>query len=397
MAEFHCMAAETAKQFEALEAQARRLMGVFIGAGYEAVAPAVIQPAGIYLDAIGEALRARSYVFTDPGGDELCLRPDITVPVCRLHLERNGAAGRQARYCYNGPAFRFQPQGADSAHPREFRQAGIEHFGAANAEQADAETLVTIVKALRAAGLKRFGLRFGDIGLFGAMLRIVDMPERWRERLKHHFWRPDAFRAELKRLSTDPGDLMRGIPDALARSLDPADVAGAETAVQRYCDSEGIETIGARSLSEITQNLLSRIEDAKAAPLPATAAGLIENYIGVKCPAALAGSKIKDVVWAEGVDISDALIAYQRRLGLMSEAGLDLGEAEFSAEFGRGLEYYTGFVFEVVAPELGAATPVAGGGRYDALMKSVGAPSDVPAVGAAIHTERLLAVAGGAP
>ncbi len=68
---------------------------------------------------------------------------------------------------------------------------------------------------------------------------------------------------------------------------------------------------------------------------------------------------------------------------------------EFSAEFGRNLEYYTGFVFEVVVPKLGTGSPVAGGGRYDGLLKAVGAPEQVPAVGSAIHTERLLSVANG--
>ena len=70
--------------------------------------------------------------------------------------------------------------------------------------------------------------------------------------------------------------------------------------------------------------------------------------------------------------------------------------AAFSAEFGRNLEYYTGFVFEVIAPALGAKSPVAGGGRYDELLGDAGAPANVPAVGASIHTERLLAVLQGA-
>ena len=69
--------------------------------------------------------------------------------------------------------------------------------------------------------------------------------------------------------------------------------------------------------------------------------------------------------------------------------------AAFSAEFGRNLEYYTGFVFEIVVPELGPKSPVAGGGRYDSLLADVGAPAPVPAVGSSIHTERLLAVLSG--
>ncbi|MEQ1671965.1 MAG: ATP phosphoribosyltransferase regulatory subunit, partial [Hyphomicrobium sp.] len=58
-------------------------------------------------------------------------------------------------------------------------------------------------------------------------------------------------------------------------------------------------------------------------------------------------------------------------------------------------EYYTGLVFEVLAPALGAQSPVAGGGRYDGLMRAAGASADVPAVGGAIHTERLLAALDG--
>jgi ATP phosphoribosyltransferase regulatory subunit len=91
------------------------------------------------------------------------------------------------------------------------------------------------------------------------------------------------------------------------------------------------------------------------------------------------------------IDLSQGLDAFARRLDLIEQAGISLAGAQFSAEFGRTLDYYTGFVFEAVAPALGARSPVAGGGRYDSLLAEVGAPGSVPAVGASIHTERLLA------
>src|ERR1700694_5273773 len=141
------MPAEAAEKVEALEAQAQRLMGVFARAGYEHIAPAMIQPAGLFLDVVGEALRARTYVFPDPDGEELCLRPDLTVPTCRLHLARHPVGSVPARYCYNGPAFRYQTGSADSAHPREFRQAGIESFAASDREHDDAAVLALIVQA----------------------------------------------------------------------------------------------------------------------------------------------------------------------------------------------------------------------------------------------------------
>ena len=389
------MTAETAKKFEALERQAQALMAVFAEAGYEAVAPALLQPAGVFLDVVGEALRARTYVFTDPDGDELCLRPDITVPACRLHLERQNGPRSIAKYCYNGAAFRFQPQGASSAHPREFRQAGIEAFGSRAREAADAETVASILAAVKGAGLRGVKLRLGDLGLLRAVLAAADMPERWRQRLMHRFWRPEDFCAELRRLAGDPAAFLKTVPEKLLAAFDPGKPADTETRIARYLEDEGVEITGARSLSEIAASLAERIADAKADPITPETAGLIERYIGLAAPAGAVPVRLEELMRAPGFDISSAISCYERRLTLLEKAGVDLSAAEFSAGFGRSLEYYTGFVFEVVAPKLGPESPVASGGRYDSLLKAAGAREDIPAVGAAIHTERLLAAVSG--
>ena len=389
------MVAETAKKFEALEAQAQKIMSVFIKAGHEAVAPAIIQPAGVFLDVIGETLRARTYVFTDPDGEELCLRPDITVPTCRLHIERHANPMTRAKYCYNGSAFRFQPAGAPVARPREFRQAGIEAFGITDKAKAEAQTVVTVIDALKAAGLKDFKLHVGDLGLFRALLEAADMPVRWRRRLMHQFWRPDAFRTELKRLTTAAIDVPRDVPKELLTKLDPERPDDGEKQVAAYLESRGIDMLGTRTLGEITENLLSIVADAKTQPLSAATAELLESYVRVVAPARAAGARLRDLLRGGNIDITEAFDAYQRRLQLLADAGVDVTHADFEAEFGRTLEYYTGFVFEVVVPDLGRQSPVAGGGRYDTLMRQCGSEEDVPAVGAAIHTERLLAALTG--
>jgi len=382
--------AATTADIEALEAQARGLMATFTRAGYERVEPAVIQPAALFLDVIGEELRARTYVFTDPDGAELCLRPDLTVPTCRLHLERHPAGDVPARYCYSAPAFRYQAAGADRAHPREFRQAGIESFAAADREADDAGVLALTVEALRRAGLGRIEIRIGDLGLFAALIEALPMPERWRARLKHQFWRPDAFRAELQRL-TSADALARGLPHDLVGRLDPADPAGAEAAVLGHLDKTGCELIGTRTAAEIALRLVDAAADLREKPLRAETAALIESYVAVKAPARETRDGLARLARGQGVDLSAGLDAFQRRLDRIEAAGIGIAGAEFSAEFGRNLEYYTGFVFEVIAPALGPRSPVAGGGRYDGLLAEVGAPGPVPAVGASIHTERLLA------
>src|ERR1700752_783949 len=99
------MIAESTQRFEALEAQAQRLLATFTRAGYEHVAPSIIQPANMFLDVVGEPLRARTYVFPDPGGEDLCWRPDRTVPTSLLPLARHPRGAVSPRYCYNGSAF----------------------------------------------------------------------------------------------------------------------------------------------------------------------------------------------------------------------------------------------------------------------------------------------------
>ena len=59
----------------------------------------------------------------------------------------------------------------------------------------------------------------------------------------------------------------------------------------------------------------------------------------------------------------------------------------------RGLDYYNRTVFEVIAKGLGAQNSVAGGGRYDSLVKKSGGPQ-IPATGFAIGMERLIESVG---
>jgi len=59
----------------------------------------------------------------------------------------------------------------------------------------------------------------------------------------------------------------------------------------------------------------------------------------------------------------------------------------FSTRFPHAIDYYSGFMFE--ARPAAAAAPLLSGGRYDGLLKSLGAAQDIPAVGAAIFVDRL--------
>jgi ATP phosphoribosyltransferase regulatory subunit len=73
----------------------------------------------------------------------------------------------------------------------------------------------------------------------------------------------------------------------------------------------------------------------------------------------------------------------------MAARGLPVDTMRFATGFGRGLDYYTGFVFDLHGPEGEAQGPIVGGGRYDQLMTRLGAPDPIPAVGFAVWIDRL--------
>src|SRR5258705_8776458 len=83
------------------------LIGSFERAGYARVEPAILQPAEPFLDLSGEDIRKRMYLTSDPRGRELCLRPDLTIPVSRDYLA-SSAAGKPKGFCYLGPVFRYR-------------------------------------------------------------------------------------------------------------------------------------------------------------------------------------------------------------------------------------------------------------------------------------------------
>ena len=384
------MAAESAQKFEALQAQAHTLLDLFARTGYEPVAPSILQPADVFLDQIGEAVRGRTYVFTDLAGDELCLRPDLTVPVSRLYLERHPEADKVARYCYNGPTFRFQPLGASRTHPREFREAGIECFGAVDRESADVEMVLLAVEAVRSVGLRELGLRFGDIALFHALIDALDVPERWRLKLRHYFWRPAAFHALLGRLARGERPDSEGPAAALAGTLAGATTERAEELVAAYLEQQAIPLAGSRSLSEVTERLLDHAADLRADPLPKEVATVIDYFLAVAGPPREAVDQVAMIGKGAGLDMDAALDVVLRRFDRLARDGVDLGRATFATELGRTLEYYTGLVFQIEGPGTDQTEPVAGGGRYDGLLVALGAPREVPAVGLSVHTERLL-------
>ena len=168
-----------------------RLIARLAAAGYARTEPSILQPAAIFLDLAGEDIRSRIFLTSGPEGDELCLRPEYTIPVCRAYLG-SALAGSAASFSYLGPVFRQRPNAAS-----EFAQAGLESFGRTDREAADAEILTLALDAASEAAARTFKVTFGDAGLFNALIEALALPPAWVRRIRRGHMRGEKLGAIL--------------------------------------------------------------------------------------------------------------------------------------------------------------------------------------------------------
>jgi ATP phosphoribosyltransferase regulatory subunit len=347
------------------------LRTLFTDAGYTFVEPPIVHPASVFVELAGEDLRRRLYLTTGAEGEELALRPDYTIPVCVHHMA-TGAAKRRADYAYLGPVFRMRAEGKG-----EFLQAGVESLGRGDRTAADADILKLAFSAAGLLAVKRATVRIGDSALFAAVLDALDLSAPWRRRLERVF-------GDTKRLKTLIARANGGKEAAPAPSK-----ASLRREVEKQFAATGLGTTG-RTAEEIADRFIEKQVIAQG--IGARAAQALTKFVSISGAPGDAVAEMKAVARAEKLDIDAAVSRFEKRVEAFEGHGIDVSRLKFSADFGRRLDYYTGFIFEFRTAN--APGPVIGGGRYDRMMalisKANGGPGDsVPAVGFAIWLDRV--------
>ena len=355
-----------------------RALDYFLEAGFERTEPPILHPAAIFLDMSGEEVRRRLFLTADSSGEELCLRPEYTIPVCRAYLA-SGNAGGTAEYSYLGPVFRAQ-----AGQGGERTQTGLESFGRRDAEAADAEIFALAMEAAAIAGGVPLAARLGDAGLIDSLLESLKVPEAWRRRIRRGVARGRGLDAIFNRLSQ--GALAQ--PGVLA-AMESADHAGAKALVEDLLAIAGIDAVGGRSAGEIADRFLEQAALRSGEPIEAEKRAVLEAFLAISGDPDEAAIKLRRLADSARLDLGSALDAFERRNGFIAARGVAIDETRFSAAFVRDFEYYTGFVFEAHDPGLPGAKTALSGGRYDGLARRLGAAEDIPAVGAAITLDRL--------
>jgi ATP phosphoribosyltransferase regulatory subunit len=151
----------------------------------------------------------------------------------------------------------------------------------------------------------------------------------------------------------------------------------------------GIASVGGRSIDEIAERFLEQAALGASATLPRQTRTLIESFLAVAGDPDEAAAELRALAGAAGLDLDAALDLFESRTGFLAARGVDIGRIRFSTAFGRGLDYYTGFVFELHDPAAAPNGPLVAGGRYDELLSRLGAKQPIPAVGFAVWIERV--------
>ena len=334
--------------------EADGMLAQFIESGYEPVTLSILQPSSPFIDRMGPEMQRRLFTFTDPAGEPLCLRPDLTIPTALEHLRRG--IGGANRYCYQGTAFRYQPRG--SGKPEEFTQLGIEIIGEtmSDTHQKDAneaEVFEQILKIIIAAGVSRFEIVFNDSSHLADKVNEYYFSEAFKSQLKRRLLQSDSL-DDIQQTLTTRTQNEAPPPNPLRMNFEETDNiigrSGAEIMARLERKQEESQN-NANDLKELNRMRVDLEKQSEGkADLPDFARPLIQQAMALGCH-------------------EDQLI--------------------YAPNLGQKMAYYTGLFFEIHVPELQEKRVIASGGRYDDLLFSLGASQPVPAIGGAIALERL--------
>lgn len=288
--------------------------------GFSEFEPPVLEQLDLFTEKSGEEIKSQLFEFVDKGGRAVSLRPEMTPSIARMVGAKAAGIRRPVKWFAIGENYRYERQ--QKGRLRAFFQYNADILGEESLD-ADAEVIALLIESLRGFGLteNEFKLRLGDRTLWVLFLESA------------------------------------GVPDAKIISV--------------LSVIDKLEKVSPEALREMTVAALDGTGlDADAL------VGKIKNFISLRDLDSMRAAFDADGELAERVD---ARIADWRKLVSILES---LGVGAFISpdlSIVRGLAYYTGFVFEAFQTA-GTGRALAGGGRYDNLVKKLGY-QDMPAVG----------------
>jgi histidyl-tRNA synthetase len=273
------------------------------------------------------------YRFQDHGGRDVALRFDLTVPFARFAAQHIEQLGTPFKRYHMGPVWRGENTG--HGRYREFWQCDFDTIGTTS-NAADIEVALVINDLLTAIGFERFEIRVNSRLVLNGFL-------------------------EVKGLADKAGTLLRSL-DKLSK------IGHAKVAEEMRLEAGVTHDIAEAVL------YLAEIPEATGADVSGKVLNRLADFF----------SQTPNEKATEGI------IRLRELLSVTKKAGVPEERIRIDPSICRGLDYYTGTVFETFLLDLPSIGSVCSGGRYDNLA-GVFTKRQLPGVGASLGLDRLLA------
>jgi histidyl-tRNA synthetase len=299
---------------------------VFRSYGFAPIETPALEYAEVLMGKGGEESDRLIYHFKDHGDRDVALRFDLTVPFARFAAQHIGKLGTPFKRYAMGPVWR----GENTSHGRyrEFWQCDFDTIGTTS-NAADIETALVIHDLFLALGIERFEIRVNNRLVLNGLLEELGVADRAVPLLR-----------ALDKLAKIGRD------GVLAEMVDKGQV----TAQQAGRVLDLVETAGDSG------EILDR---------------LTRNYGG-------------------NAKAADGLQRLRELLTVAERAGVPAGRIRLDLAIARGLDYYTGTIYETFLLDLPSIGSVCSGGRYDNLASKY-TKQVLPGVGASLGLDRFVA------
>jgi len=312
----------------------RAIASVFERFGFEPLDTPSLEYAEILLGKLGPEAEKLFYRFKDAGERDIALRYEFTISLARVMAQYRDLPRPFRRY-QMGPVWRAESPARGRF--REFWQCDVDIVGT-HSLLADAECIAVDHAVMQAVGAPEYRIRFNNRKLFAGL---------------------------QERLGIAEGSTMA----AAVRSIDKQDKIGREGV---RAELEDLVAQGKLTTAQVN-GILNTIVVTPEIAFGGDPVVHLRERLADSPTAQLALDEIEEV----------RLNAF--RLGVPES-----GVLYFDPSIARGLDYYTGTVFETTLDDLPRFGSVMSGGRYDGLI-GLFAGEDIPAVGISVGVDRLIA------
>ena len=299
---------------------------VYRSYGFAPIDTPALEYAEVLLGKGGEESDKQVFRFTDQGERDVAMRFDLTVPLARFAAQYAQELGTPFRRYHIGPVWRGERPARGRF--REFMQCDFDTIGTTS-NAADIETLFVINDLIERIGIERFTIRVNN-------------------------------RCVLNGLLEKNGVHQHAV--GILRSLDKLDKIGRDAVTTEMVEKVGITSEQAGRVLDMAQ--LSGPPDQVLSSLDQMLAGSATGEQGL--------ANLRELFAA------------------VESCGLPDGRVSLDVAIARGLDYYTGTIYETLLGDLPGIGSICSGGRYDNLAELF-TSQQLPGVGASLGLDRMLA------